>query len=73
MDGGDKLPKMGINQRKAYVRAQQPRISPRCLWSLNQYGRIPNTNKKTARPNSISADMTLAAYQMSPAVSVIKL
>lgn len=61
-----------MNKTKTYVRAQQPRISPRCLWSLNQYGRIPNTNKNTARPNSITADMTLTAYQTSPAFSVTR-
>ena len=56
-------------KEETYVSAQQPRISLRCLWSLNQYGRIPNMNKKTARPNSITPDITLTAYQTSPAVS----
>lgn len=60
------------SKEQTYVSAQQPRISLRCLWSLNQYGRIPNRNKKTARPNSITPDMTLTAYQTSPAVGVTR-
>lgn len=48
-----------------------PRISLRCLCSLNQYGSAPNTKKNTARPNSNSADRMLAAYQTSPAESEI--
>ena len=59
-------------KKETYVRAQQLRISLRCLWTLNQYGRIPNTNKKTARPNSITPHMTLTAYQTSPAAGVTR-
>ena len=47
----------------------QPRISLKCLWSLNQYGSAPKTKKNTAKPKSIRPPSTLEAYQISPAAS----
>lgn len=50
-----------------------PRISFKFLWSLNQYGRALNRNRKTASPKSSNALMTLVAYQISPAAGETRL
>lgn len=65
----------GAPREEALIRRlhdSHPRISCKCLWTLNQYGSRPKKNRNTASPKSMSPDITDTANQISPADSLTR-